>query len=66
MLCYEFDNSPVVSQDTFGRLTTPCANGYDLNQYTRATGKYSVLVQTKGIASYTYIKFGVFMNTNSK
>lgn len=64
MLCYEFDGSPIVSLNADNSLLQQCSHGYNMNQYMRGSGRYSVIVNLTGVsvASYSTLTFGVFIN----
>lgn len=64
MLCYEFDGAPIVSLKADNSLLQQCSYGYNMNQYVRGSGRYSVIVNLAGVSvsSYTQLTFGVFIN----
>lgn len=62
MLCYEFDANPLVTQNGDGTLQQPCAHGYNMNQYLRGTGKYSVIIGITSV-SYTQLRLGFFLSS---
>lgn len=64
MLCFAFEVNPTVTQNSDGSLKSPCVNGYNLNEYSRGTGTYSVIVPTSNV-SYSQLIFGVFMDSLS-